>query len=262
MYTTKKLMTLMLALLALTMFTACDSSDEPDVKENYTITVNNRAYWDGVVVFSQSTAQVELNLTANAIKISTSYKDLDGQTRTLTTPVMKMTASSGTIFSFLTTDDLGNGVKNLYGHIDTSTRMMRYAFQQDNYSIICTTHLLFKQVGTSISDETHGIFEHNLSDYLFILDSKAETCTMQISDFVLGVDGDVQASTVEYKGLNMTITELGYIISAPQATATQGSYYNLTDVNVTIDRECTHFFGSFKTGVSRHQFQGNLFFDY
>ena len=35
--------------------------------------------------------------------------------------------------------------------------------------------------------------------------------------------------------------------------------YDLTDVDITIDRDCTHFSGSFSTKVSRHEFSGNLF---
>ena len=61
------------------------------------------------------------------------------------------------------------------------------------------------------------------------------------------------------KGLNVMITDQGYIIKADQAKATHDSYYDLTDVDVTIDSDCTHFSGSFSTKVSRHEFSGNLF---
>jgi hypothetical protein len=76
---------------------------------------------------------------------------------------------------------------------------------------------------------------------------------------VPGVNGAVQAAVVEYKGLNVTITDAGYIIKADQAKSTQDSYYDLIDVDVTIDRDCTHLSGSFNTKVSRHEFSGNLF---
>ena len=82
---------------------------------------------------------------------------------------------------------------------------------------------------------------------------------MQISNFVPGVNGAVQAAVVEYKGLNVTLTDQGYLIKADEAKATHDSYYDLTDVDITIDRDCTHFSGSFSTKVSRHEFSGNIF---
>lgn len=262
MITTKKLITLLLVILALT---ACNKEDDSN-KNTYTVTINNRAYQDGVAVFSQNTAEVEINFnsitTIRTIKITSTYKDIDGQIHTLTTPELEMLspyASPLNVYSFVKTDDLGDGVKDLYGSIDISSGMLRYVFQHDDYTIICTTHLLFNNAGTTITDVAGATAEHNMSSYLFMFDSKAETCVMQISAFVPGVNGAVQEAVVEYKGLKVTITEDGYIISANQAHATQGGYYDLTDVHVTIDRDCNHFSGSFNTKVSQHEFQGNLF---
>ena len=143
--------------------------------------------------------------------------------------------------------------------IDIQTGIMRYIFQQDDYTMVCTTHLLFNNVITNIIDVAGATINTNMSSYLFMLDSNAKTCVMQISNFVPGVNGAVQAAVVEYNGLKVTITDDGYLIKADQAKASQGSYYDLTDVDVTIDRDCTHFSGSFNTKLSRHEFSGNLF---
>ena len=255
----KKMITLLLVLVALT---ACNEEGS-DNRQAYTVTINNRAYWDGVVIFSQNTADIEINHTKNTIKISSHYKDIDGQLRSLNTPELEMTSSYGTpytVYSFSTTDEMGDGVKKLYGSIDISTGMVRYAFQQDNHTIICTSHLLYNNATTTISDVAGANIEHNMSSYLFMLDSKGETCVMQISAFVPGVNGAVQEAVVEYKGLDVAITDEGFNISADQAHATQGNYYDLTDVHVTIDWDCNNLSGSFKTKISQHEFHGNLFF--
>ena len=266
MNTTKKLMTLLLAVLAMYLLTACDKDDKNENKQKFTTAINNRACKDGVVIFSQGTAEVEINFDARTamrtIKITSTYKDIDGQSRTLTTPELEMPSPYGSpigVYSFSTTEDLGDGVRNLKGTIDIQTGMMRYTFQQDDYTIVCTTHLLFNNVITKIIDPMGATINTNMSSYLFMLDSNAKTCIMQISDFVPAANGAVQAAVVEYKGLNMTITDQGYIIKADQAKATQGSYYDLTDVDIAVDRDCSHFSGSFNTKVSRHEFSGDLF---
>lgn len=266
MNTIKKLMTLLLAVLAMSLLTACNNDDESDHKQIFTTAINNRACRNGLIVFSQGTAEVEINFIAitamRTIKITSTYKDIDGQLRTLTTPEIEMPSAYGSpvrVYSFSMNDNLGDGVKNLHGSIDMQSGMLWYAFQQDDYTMVCTTHLLFNNVITSITDVMGATINTNMSSYLFMLDSNAMTCVMQISNFVPGVNGAVQAAVVEYKGLNVTITDAGYIIKADQAKSTQDSYYDLTDVDVTIDRDCTHFSGSFNTKVSRHEFSGNLF---
>lgn len=263
---TKKLMTLLLAVLVMSLLTACSKDDESENKQKFTTAINNRACRNGVVVFSQGTAEVEINFNArtamHTIKITSTYKDIDGQSRTLTTPEIEMPSLYGSpvrVYSFSTTDNLGDGVRNLSGGIDIQTGIMRYTFQQDDYTMVCTTHLLFNNVITNIIDVAGATINTNMSSYLFMLDSNAKTCVMQISNFVPGVNGAVQAAVVEYNGLKVTITDDGYLIKADQAKASQGNYYDLTDVDVTIDRDCTHFSGSFNTKLSRHEFSGNLF---
>lgn len=266
MNTMKKLMTLLLAVLAMSLLTACSNDDDHENKQKFTTAINNRACRNGVVVFSQGTAEVEINFNARTamrtIKITSTYKDIDGQSRTLTTPEIEMPSLYGSpvrVYSFSTTDNLGDGVRNLSGGIDIQTGIMRYTFQQDDYTMVCTTHLLFNNVITNIIDVAGATINTNMSSYLFMLDSNAKTCVMQISNFVPGVNGAVQAAVVEYNGLKVTITDDGYLIKADQAKASQGNYYDLTDVDVTIDRDCTHFSGSFNTKLSRHEFSGNLF---
>ena len=266
MNTIKKLMTLLLAMLTMYLLTACNNDDEHENKQKFTTAINNRACKDGVVIFSQGTAEVEINFDARTamrtIKITSTYKDIDGQSRTLTTPELEMPSPYGSpigVYSFSTTEDLGDGVRNLKGTIDIQTGMMRYTFQQDDYTIVCTTHLLFNNVITKIIDPMGASINTNMSAYLFMLNSNANSCVMQISNFIPGVNGGVHAEVVEYKGLNVTITDQGYLIKADEAKATQGSYYDLTDVDIAVDRDCSHFSGSFNTKVSRHEFSGDLF---
>ena len=267
MNTIKKLMTLLLAVLAMSLLTACNNDDEHENKQKFTTAINNRACKDGVVIFSQGTAEVEINFDARTamrtIKITSTYKDIDGQSRTLTTPELEMPSPYGSpigVYSFSTTEDLGDGVRNLEGTIDIQTGMMRYAFQQKDYTMVCTTNLLFNNVITNISDVSGATINTNMSSYLFMLDRDAKTCEMQISNFIPGVNGMGQVEVVAYKDLDVTITSQGYIIKSDVAKSSlNDSYYDLTDVNVTIDNDCTHFSGSFKTKVSRHEFSGNLF---
>ncbi len=266
MNTTKKLMTLLLAVLAMSLLTACNKDDESDQVQKFTTAINNRACKNGTVVFSQGTAEVEMNFNASTarrtIKISSTYKDIDGQFHTLTTPVMEIASAYGTpvrVYSFSKTEGLDDGVKNLRGGLDIQSGMLWYTFQQGDYTMVCTTHLEFDNVITNIIDPMGATINTNQSSYLFMLTSSGNSCVMQISNFVPGVNGIVQAAVVEYKGLNVTVTEQGYLIKADQAKATQGSNFDLTDVDITIDRDCTHFSGSFNTKVSRHEFSGNLF---
>ena len=151
MNTTKKLMTLLLAVLAMYLLTACDKDDKNENVQKFTTAINNRACRNGVVIFSQSTADVEIkfNGSTRTIKITSTYKDIDGQARTLTTPEMTIPSANGSpvrVYSFSTTQNLGDGAKNLSGSLDTQTRTMRYTFQLDDYTIVCTTHLQFNNV--------------------------------------------------------------------------------------------------------------------
>ena len=266
MNTTKKLMTLMLAVLVVSLLTACNKDDEYENKQKFTTAINNRACRNGEVVFSQGTAEVEINFNArtamHTIKITSSYKDIDGQTHTLATHEIEMPSLYGSpvrVYSFSKTDGLGDGVKNLRGGLDIQSGMLWYTFRQDDYTMVCTTHLLFNNVITNIIDVAGATVNTNLSSYLFMLDSNAKTCVMQISNFVPGVNGAVQAAVVEYNGLKVTLTDQGYLIKADEAKASQGTYYDLTDVDITIDRDCSHLSGSFNTKVSRHEFSGDLF---
>ena len=267
MNTIKKLMTLLLAVLAMSLLTACNNDDEHENKQKFTTAINNRACKDGVVIFSQGTAEVEINFDARTamrtIKITSTYKDIDGQSRTLTTPELEMPSPYGSpigVYSFSTTEDLGDGVRNLKGTIDIQTGMMRYAFQQKDYTMVCTTNLLFNDVITKIIDPMGASINTNMSAYLFMLNSNANSCVMQISNFIPGVNGAGQADIIEYKNLNVTITDHGYLIKADEAKSTlDDRYYDLTNVDITIDRDCSHFSGSFNTKVSRHEFSGNLF---
>lgn len=101
----KKLSFMLFALLAVTLFTACGNDDEPINKQTVSMTVNNRAIKGDQVVFSQNNAQVEINYTAMEIQFNTDYKDINGQSHSVTTPAMKLINVGGSVYSF----EKGNG---------------------------------------------------------------------------------------------------------------------------------------------------------
>ena len=255
------------ALLALVMFTSCND-DEPINKQTINSTFNCRAVdlEEGTVVFSQSTAKIEINYNEMTIQFNTTYKDLDGISQTLNTPVMKLKAvSSGTIYSMVTTYDNYNVIN---GYIDLATGMIWYdlsQYIQDGYfdaspkTVYMTTQLLYAYATTVVTNEAGASFEHQRSAYLFALDSKGETCTMQISNFIPDTNGAIQATTVEYEGLNVTPTHLGYVITADEVESSYSGFYSIKDVHFTLDAECNVISGTYK--VNGHDFtvSGNLF---
>lgn len=255
------------ALLTLVMFTSC-SEDEPVNKQTVNSTFNCRAVDldNGTVVFSQSNAKIEINYNDMTIQFNTTYKDLGGISQTLNTPVMKLKAvSSSTIYAMVTSYDNYN-VTN--GYIDLATGMIWYDLSQsfqDGYfnagstAVYMTSQLLYAYATTVVTNEAGASFEHQQSAYLFALDSKGETCTLQISNFIPDTNGTIQAATVEYEGLNVTPTHLGYVITADEVESSYSGFYSITDVNFTLDAECNVINGTYK--VNGHDFtvSGTLF---
>ena len=248
----KKTFIYLLAMMAVTMFTAC-GNDEQESKQSFTATINNRAIDGDEVVFSQGTAKVEINYTNNVIQFTTDYKDMSMQSHTITTPSMKMTMQSTYVYSF--------GDQGIDGYIDISTGMMSYHINANGDNVYSTTQLIYPYLTTTIISENGVNYDHNRSGYMFYLDSKGETAVMQITDYIPDTGGSIQASLLEFTGLNVTPTLTGYNITADEAACVQSDYYNLTDLNVTIDNNCHHIIGSFKIKDHSYKMMGGLFGD-
>ena len=250
---------MLLSLLAVTLLTACGSEDEPVNKQTVSATFNCRAYDGDNVVFSQSTAKVELNYTDMTIQITTDFKDTDGMPHTLTTQEMRMEQQTGTIYSFHELTDLGSPS----GYIDLSTGMMYLTFTPElgSTTYCCTTHLLYAYVTTHVSNPDNGLnFSHEQSAYLFAPNSRGETCTMKVSNFIPNTAGSIEVSELQYDGLTMTPTAYGYIITASEVEPTnfKGNYI-ITDLNITLSNQGNLINGTFKCKDLEFRVTGNLF---
>ena len=204
----KKSFIYLFAMLAAVMLTACGSDDKPINKQTVTMTINSRAIEGDNIVFSQGSAKVEFDYTNMFIMFTSEYKDVDGQSHTITTPEMKLYPSGGMIYSFNNmASNTYTGIDALTGYIDLSSGMMWYSFESSNCLVYCTTQLLYAYTTTTITNpENDNIFNHEQSAYLFALDARGEKCVMKISNFIPNTNGTVQASEILYDGLTVTPT--------------------------------------------------------
>ena len=257
----KKLSLLLLSLLAVVMFTACGNDDEPVNKQNVTMVINNRAIDGDNLVFSQGEAKVELNYTDMFIKFTANYKDANGQSHSLTTPDMKMTAVSSTVYTFNNVaSSTFTGIDAFVGYIDLASGMMWYSFDDGTSHVVSTTQLLYAYTTTSITNPENGNhYSHEQSAYLFALDARGETCVMKISNFAPNVVGSVQVTEIQYDGLTVTPTTTGYIITADEVESSYRGFYKITDVNFTLDSQCQVISGSFKCNNLDFAITGKLF---
>ena len=185
-------------MLAAVMLTACGSDDKPINKQTATMTINSRAIEGDNIVFSQGSAKVEFDYTNMFIMFTSEYKDVDGQSHTITTPEMKLNPSGGMIYSFNNmASNTYTGIDALTGYIDLSSGMMWYSFESSNCLVYCTTQLF---------------------------DSKCEKCILKISNFIPNTNGTVQASEILYDGLTVTPTTTGYKITAAQVESSYRGY--------------------------------------
>ena len=191
----KKLSFLLLSLMAMALLTACNNGNEPSTVQKLTSTINCRAIEGDVVVFSQGTANVEVDYTNMVIKFTSTHVDMDGHSTTLTTPEMKLKNVSPTVYEFTASGSQqvgGSNVESLNGYVDFGTGMMWYSIKTASSEIVCTSQILYAYSTTEISNpdnDDYGI--HQKSAYLFAIDSKGETCTLQISNFMSNVNGNV-----------------------------------------------------------------------
>ena len=249
--------------MTVTMFTACNETDEPENKQIVTMVMNNRAIDGDNVVFSQGSAKVELNYSDMLIKFTADYKDVDGVSHSITTPDMKMTlvSSSSSLYKFVSNPG-GNDGESLAGYIDLTTGVMWYTLYTDSMLVVCTTHLLYAYATTTMTNPVNGNHgSHEQSAYVFYLDSKGETCIMSISNFMSNMNGAVDAAEVQYKDLNLTLTPTatGYIVTADEVESNYKGYYTLTDVHFILDNQCQVLSGSFKCNDLEYTVSGTLF---
>jgi hypothetical protein len=252
----------MLTLLAVTLFTACGNDDEPENKQTFTAPINCRAIDGDQVVFSQGTSKVEVDFTNMKIKFVSDYKDIHGQSHTLTTPDMKLTNVSSSVYEFTSSAGQPGStmIESLGGYIDMATGMMWYTINTGSGEVVCTSHLLYAYTNTTMvnpDNNNHGT--HQQSAYLFVPDVKGETCIMQISNFVSNLNGAVVAQEVQYQGLTLTPTTTGYTITADEVESSFKGFYTLTDVNITLDDQCRVMNGSFKCNGLEFTLSGGLF---
>ena len=154
----------------------------------------------------------------------------------------------------------GSNVESLNGYVDFGTGMMWYSIKTASSEIVCTSQILYAYSTTEISNpdnDDYGI--HQKSAYLFAIDSKGETCTLQISNFMSNVNGNVDAPMVEYVNLTLLPTVTGYEITADEVESNYKGYYTLTDVDFTLDEQCLSINGSFKCNGLEYVVKGPLF---
>ena len=262
----KKLSFLLLSLLALTVFTACNKSDEPENKQIVNMVINSRAIDGEQVVFSQGNAKVELNYTDMLMKFTADYKDVDGVSHTITTPDMKMNrVATSSLYEFVSNSgsQMGSNVgESLAGYIDLTTGVMWYTLNTGSMQVITTTHLLYAYATTTMTNPENGNHgSHEQSAYLFALSSNGETCIMSISNFMSNMNGAVDATEVQYKDLDLTLTPTatGYIVTADEVESNYKGYYTLTDVHFILNNQCQVLSGSFKCNGLEYTVSGTLF---
>jgi len=253
----KKLSILFFSLLAVTLFTACNDNDDPVNKQTFTSTINNRMFDDGEVIFSQGSAKVEVNFTNMTIQFTSDYRDINGQSHSITTPEMKMINLNGSIYQF---DFTGNGDDAMTGRFDMATGMLWYTFSKDGHFVVSTSHLLYAYSTTTVTNPDNGNhYSHKQSAYLFALDARGEKCVMKISNFAPNIAGAIEAEELQYDGLNVTPTASGYTITASEVESSMRGFYTITDLNIVLDAHCRVINGSFKCGDLDFTVSGGLF---
>ena len=253
----KKLSILFFSLLAVTLFTACNDNDDPVNTQTFTSTINNRMFDDGEVIFSQGSAKVEVNFTNMTIQFTSDYRDINGQSHSITTPEMKMINLNGSIYQF---DFTGNGDDAMTGRFDMATGMLWYSFYKDGYPVISTSHLLYAYSTTTVINPDNGNhYSHKQSAYLFALDTKGEKCVMKVSNFTPNINGAIEAEELQYDGLTVTPTVNGYTITASEVESSMRGFYTITDLSIVLDAQCRVINGSFKCKDLDFTISGGLF---
>ena len=219
-----KKFTYLFALLAVVMFTACGSDNDPVNKQSFSITTDNRTIDGNEVAFYQGTANVEVNFTDMVIQFTTNYKDANGESHNLTTPEMKLNSASYPLYSFNMAAN--NGIDKLQGFLDMNTGMMWYSFVIDgSATVVSSTHLLYAYTTTNMTN----------------------------------LGGTVDAPIVQYEGLTLVPNESGFKVTADKAESNYKGFYTLTDVDFTLSDQGKIINGSFKCNGLEYTVSGRLF---
>ncbi len=255
----KKVFSYLLALTAIMVFTACNN-DDPVNKQSFSGTINNRLIDGNEITFSQGTASAEVDYTNKIIKITTSYKDANGETHNITTPEMKMSLDkTGTNYSF-NNANTSSLLEGLTGNFDLATGSLWFRFTVDGATVVSSNYLLYAYVTTTVTNPDNNFnYSHEASAYWFLPDATGETCSMQISNFAPNINGSVQAATIEYKGLKLTPTATGYTVSAAEVESSYSGYYTITDLNFVLDGDGRIIDGSFKCADLDFKVAGYMF---
>ena len=241
------------------LFTSCNE-DNPTNKSTGTEILNCRAVDldEGTVVFSQNSVNYEIDFNDMTIKFTGKYRDIDNQTLSFTTPAMKMTDEGNTVCSF-TNGKIGP--ENINGYIDLyGTGMTWLTFMDGSTNVVCSFQLLYAYCQTTVTNSDNSSnFIHEESAYFFSLDSRGETCTMQISNFIPNTNGTTQASMLQYKDLTVTPTTTGYNITADKVESNYKDFYTITDLNISLTSDCHIIGGTFKCDHHNFSISGKMF---
>lgn len=243
----KKLSFLLIALLAMTLFTSCNKDDDNVNKQTFGDVLYSRIIDGNDVGFFQSAVKVELDLNNRLVSITWEYKDNHQQSRVMSAYNMKLQPSSGNVYSFNDASATSIGFEQLEGYFDFDTYMISFKYLVDGHLVYSTTNLAYPYVLTNIlNPENHNQGEHEKSAYLFIPDATGETCEMRIFNFTPNISGTVEAAEVQYKNLKLTPTSTGYVITADEAESSYKGFYTITDLHITLDNQCRSLTGTFK----------------
>lgn len=258
----KKLSFLLISLLAVTLFTSCNKEEDRVTKQTFSMVTNTRGLIGfNDVVFSQGTTKGEIDYTNMTFTFTADYKDINGAPHTIATPIMKLMSESGTFYSFQSSDSGQFNVDDfVIGYIDFSTGMLWYTIGVGDVLYVSTSNLLYAYTTTTVTNPENGNhYSHQQSAYLFAPDSKGQTCTMQISNFVPNMSGAAEISEIKYEGLKLVPFSGGYKISGNdlQPSNIQGRY-TITDLQIVLDAQCSTINGSFKCNGMEIKMNGEL----
>lgn len=246
----------LLALLPIVLFFSCNDNDDPVSKRTLYSIMNARLIINNdstIVVCSQTNGQIELDNINMTIKFSSSYIDQDGIEQLVTTPELKLVPIKDNAYYMEDADHSHPGM------VDFGSGMLWYHevnADGDTALFMTTQLLLYAYTNTSITDSMNNTSDHQLSTYMFKLDSRGESCDMTISNFV----SDSIVSALQYKGLKTTPTVTGYEIDTIAiAESSQDSLYTLTGLKIYIDEHCLAFNGEFMCKGLKFNVSGNLF---
>ena len=260
----KKISFLLFSLLAATMFTSCLNGDDPEHEQTVLMIINSRAFGGDSVVFSQGSSKVTFNLVDMTMAFTCDYKDAESQSRTVTTPVMKLTATgtNSSVYKFEgVISQSVSGIETIAGYIDMVTLMTWFTISDiDGSPVICTSQPNYIYATTNVSNPEDGKnYNHKQSTYLFAIDAKGGSCIFQIKNFIPNTSGLIQADVIQYEDIKVTPTSEGYIITTDKAESSLSGQYTITDMYIVLNSQCRFIDGIFTCEGLTFVVRGELF---